>query len=499
MLKRVLNARVHEVLPGKTPFDVAPILSKRLGTQVFLKREDTTPVFSFKLRGAYNRMAHLDREEAGRGVLAVSAGNHAQGVAYAAQRLGLRARIVMPGTTPSIKVRAVRSLGAEVDLFGDNFADASIRLEELAAETGMTVIPPYDDLDVIAGQGTVGLEIINQAPRDLGSVFIPVGGGGLAAGIAAVIKGIRPEIRLIGVEPEDADAMTQSLAAGERVSLDHVGIFADGVAVKQVGELTFDLCQRYLDDCITVSIDEICAGIKDGFENTRCVLEPAGALAIAGVKRAVRDGWLPEGPTAAITSGANMNFNRLRYVSERAEAGEEGEALLAVTIPERPGAFLEFCKTIGKRGVTEFNYRLAQREEAHIFVGLQTAGAEEANSVVDLLQERGYAVVDLSHDDLAKTHIRHMVGGRATDVADEVLFRFEFPERPGALMEFLSRLGQQWNISLFHYRSQGGAYGRILCGLEVPVDERRALGQVLQEIGFPHFEESDSPAARFFL
>ncbi len=499
MLKRVLNARVHEVLAGPTPFGVAPILSRRLDTQVFLKREDTTPVFSFKLRGAYNRMAHLDPAEAARGVLAVSAGNHAQGVAYAAKKLGLRARIVMPGTTPSIKVRAVRSLGADVDLFGDTFAEASSRLEELAAETGMIVIPPYDDLDVIAGQGTVGLEIINQAPRDLGSVFIPVGGGGLAAGVAAVVKEIRPGVKLIGVEPEDADAMTRSLAAGERVCLDHVGIFADGVAVKQVGEHPFELCKRYLDDCVTVSIDEICAAIKDGFENTRCVLEPAGALAIAGVKRAFRDGWLPDGPTAAITSGANMNFNRLRYVSERAEVGEEGEALLAVTIPERPGAFLKFCKTIGKRGVTEFNYRLAQREEAHIFVGLQTSGPREANSVVELLQERGYPVVDLSHDDLAKTHIRHMVGGRAGDVTDEVLYRFEFPERPGALMEFLSRLGRKWNISLFHYRSQGGAYGRILCGLEVPRADRADLQQALDEIGFPYFEESGSPAARFFL
>ena len=499
MLKRVLNARVHEVLAGPTPFGLAPILSRRLNTQVFLKREDTTPVFSFKLRGAYNRMAHLEPAEAARGVLAVSAGNHAQGVAYAANKLGLRARIVMPGTTPSIKVRAVRSLGAEVDLFGDNFEEASTRLEELAAETGMTVIPPYDDLDVIAGQGTVGLEIINQAPRDLGSVFVPVGGGGLAAGVAAVLKEIRPGVRVIGVEPEDADAMTQSLAAGERVRLDHVGIFADGVAVKQVGAHPFELCKRYLDDCITVSIDEICAAIKDGFENTRCVLEPAGALAIAGVKRAVRDGWLPAGPTAAITSGANMNFNRLRYVSERAEVGEDGEALLAVTIPERPGAFLKFCKTIGKRGVTEFNYRLAQREEAHIFVGIQTSGPYEANAVVELLQERGYPVVDLSHDDLAKTHIRHMVGGRAGDVTDEVLYRFEFPERPGALMEFLSRLGGRWNISLFHYRSQGGAYGRILCGLEVPRADRADLKQALDEIGFPYFEESGSPAARFFL
>lgn len=499
MLKRALNARVHEVLPVPTPLEHAPGLTRRLSSTVYLKREDTTPVFSFKLRGAYNRMAHLSQAEMEKGVLAVSAGNHAQGVAYAARKLGIRARIVMPGTTPSIKVRAVRNFGAAVDLHGDTFEDANVLLRQLAVETGMTVIPPYDDLDVIAGQGTIGLELLNQMPRETGSIFLPVGGGGLAAGVAAVVKELRPDVRVIGVEPTDADAMARSLAVGRRVRLQYVGIFADGVAVKQVGKHTFGLCKRYLDDCVTVSVDEICAAIRDGFEDTRCVLEPSGALAIAGIKRASRDGWLPDGSLVAITSGANMNFNRLGYVAERAEVGEESETLLAVTIPEKPGAFLKFCRTIGKRSVTEFNYRLAQRDAAHIFVGLQTAGSAEANEIIAKLGKAGYSVVDLSHDEVAKTHVRHMVGGRAKDASNEVIFRFEFPERPGALLEFLARLGRSWNISLFHYRSQGGAFGRVLCGLEVPKSERQTLGDLLDDVGFPYFEESDTPATRLFL
>ena len=500
MLRRVLDARVSDVLPSPTPLDPAPTLSARLGRAVLLKREDLTPIFSFKIRGAYNRMALLPESERAQGVIAASAGNHAQGVAYAATRLGVRCRIVMPRTTPSIKIEAVRRLGATIELIGDTYAEAAAHCAQVADATGMVVIPPYDDLDVIAGQGTVGLEILRQAPRDLAAVFVPIGGGGLAAGIASYVKAVRPTVRVIGVEPVDSDAMARSIEAGNRITLDHVGLFADGVAVKQVGVHTFALCRAHLDGVpLRVDLDEICAAIKDVFEDTRSVLEPAGALAVAGLKRAADAGDLPAGSVVAVASGANMNFARLGYVAERAEVGEHREALLAVTIPERPGAFLAFCRTVGGRSVTEFNYRLATRAEAHLFVGLEVGNREEARAITRDLAARGYACVDLSDDDLAKTHVRHMVGGRATGVTDEVLLSFEFPERPGALLQFLETLASRWNISLFHYRNHGSAFGRVLCGLEVPTNERADLRARLDRLGFEYTDESDNPAGRFFL
>jgi len=499
LLRRALNARVSDVLPDPTPLDAAPLLSTRLERPVRVKREDLTPVFSFKLRGAYNRIAGLTRAEATAGVIAASAGNHAQGVAYAAARLGLACRIVMPRTTPSIKVNAVRRHGAEVELVGDSYSDAAVHCARRATETGMTIIPPFDDLDVIAGQATVGLEILHQAPRDLGAIFVPVGGGGLAAGVATVVKAVRPHVRVVGVQAEDSDAMTRSLAAGERVTLEHVGLFADGAAVKQVGEHTFALCRQHLDGCLTVTIDEICAAIKDVFEDTRSILEPAGALAVAGLKRAGETGSLPAGTAVAIASGANMNFVRLGYVTERAEVGEHREALFAATIPEQPGAFRSFCAAIGERSVTEFNYRLATRAEAHVFVGVEVAGEAEARALAAALQAAGYACVPLGEDELAKTHVRHMVGGRAPAAEHEVLLSFEFPERPGALMQFLTSLGAGWNISLFHYRNNGDAYGRVLCGLEVPPAERAELHERLARLGFGYADETENVAARLFL
>jgi threonine dehydratase len=508
MLRRAFNARVGEVLPAPTPLDRAVTLSARLGRDVWLKREDLTPVFSFKLRGAYNAIVSLDEAARRAGVIAASAGNHAQGVAAAAGRLGLRCRIVMPRTTPTIKVEAVRRLGAAIDLVGDDYADAAAHCAVLARETGMTPIPPYDHLDVIAGQGTIALELLRQAPRDLSAIFVPVGGGGLASGVAAVVKELRPAVRVVGVQPDDSDAMTESLRLGRRVRREHVGLFADGVAAKEPGELTFALCQRYLDDCLTVSVDEICAAIRDAFQDTRSVLEPAGALALAGLKRAARDAKagaggpsprLGDGGLVAVASGANMNFARLGYVAERAEVGEHREAIFAVTIPERPGAFLAFCQIIGARAVTEFNYRLASRSEAHIFVGVEVSGLDEARAIARDLLARGYPCVDLSENDLAKTHIRHMVGGRTPEVRDEVRVAVEFPERPGALTQFLGQLGSRWNISLFHYRNHGAAFGRVLCGLEVPPAEREELRARLDAIGFEWVDETENPAGRFFL
>jgi threonine dehydratase len=499
MLKRALNARVTEVLPEPTPLMAAPGLSARLGLPVLLKREDLTPVFSFKLRGAYNRIAHLSDAELARGIIAASAGNHAQGVAFACRRRGARCRIVMPRTTPDIKVSAVRSYGAEIDLFGDNYSDAAGHSRELALATGMTAIHPFDDLDVIAGQGTVGLEILRQAPRDLSAVLVPVGGGGLIAGIASVIKELRPELRVIGVQPEDSNAMQQSLAQKRRVMLDHVGIFADGVAVRQVGELTLPLCERYVDEIILVSQDEICAAIQDAFYETRTLLEPAGALAIAGLKRYGERGGAVSGAHVAITSGANISLSRLGYIAERAEVGEEREALFAVTIPEQQGSFLEFCGALGHRSVTEFNYRLSSRSHAHVFIGVRVEGAAVALRLAEGLRAKGYAVSDLTHDDLAQTHVRHMVGGLGQGVRDEVLYTFEFPERPGALLQFLTSLGARWNISLFHYKNHGTGFGRVLCGFEVPVAERSDLGAALHALGFEHCAVGDNPGTRFLM
>jgi threonine dehydratase len=501
MLRQVFDARVGEVLAGPTPLDPLRGLSERLGRPVLLKREDLTPIFAFKVRGAYNRLVGLSDAERAAGVIAASAGNHAQGVAFGAGRLGVACEIVMPTTTPAIKVNAVRALGARVELAGDDYSAAAVVCERRAAETGMTVIPPFDDLDVIAGQGTVGLEILHHAPRDLGAVFVPIGGGGLAAGVGAVVKALRPAVRVYGVEPEDSDAMRRSLEAGRRVVLDHVGIFADGVAVRQVGEHTFALCRQHLDGVLTVSVDEICAAIVDVFQDTRAVLEPAGAVALAGLKRALRDAVvpLPAGTLAAIASGANMNFARLGYVAERAGVGEHREALYAVTLPERPGAFLGFCSALGPRSVTEFNYRLASRAEAHVFAGVEVSGRDEARAIAADLEARGFPCVDLSEDELAKTHVRHMVGGRTPVVRDEVLYAFEFPERPGALLQFLSSLGARWNISLFHYRNHGSAYGRVLVGLEVPAPERAELGERLAQLGFQFTDETMNPAGALFL
>jgi threonine dehydratase len=501
MLKRVLNARVTEVLPAPTPLTDAPGLSQRLGVPVSIKREDLTPVFSFKLRGAYNRIANLTDAELARGIIAASAGNHAQGVAYACRRRGANCQIVMPRTTPDIKVAAVRSYGAEIELYGDNYSDAAAHASELARASQRTVIPPFDDLDVIAGQGTIGLEILRQAPRELGAILVPVGGGGLISGVAAVIKELRPEVRVIGVQPHDSAAMSLSLERGERVLLEHVGIFADGVAVRQVGELTLRLCQRYVDEIVLVSQDEICAAIQDAFLETRTLLEPAGALAIAGLKR-----WLGRGPSptpghahVVVASGANISLSRLGYIAERAEVGEDREALFAVTIPECPGSFLAFCAALGRRSVTEFNYRLSSRAEAHVFIGVKVEGARGAREVENALVAAGYAVSDLTHDELAKTHVRHMVGGLGQGVQHEVLYTFEFPERPGALLQFLTALGGRWNISLFHYRNQGAGFGRVLCGFEVPPPERSEFVAALESLGFAHRPVGDSPVTRFLM
>src|SRR5262245_12441102 len=498
LLRRALDARVGEILPEPTPLDPAPVLSERLGRPVLLKREDLTPVFSFKVRGAYNRIAQLDEAALRRGVIAASAGNHAQGVAFAAGSRGVPAHIVMPVTTPSIKVEAVRRLGATIELVGDSYSEAAAHAAARAHESGMVDVPPFDDLDVIAGQATVGLELLHQAPRDLAAVFVPVGGGGLASGVATVLKSIRPGVRVVGVQAEDSDAMSRSIAAGERVRLEHVGLFADGAAVKEVGALTFALCRQHLDACITVPIDEICAAIQDAFQATRSVLEPAGALALAGAKRWAGSAQ-PRGPIVAVASGANMNFARLGWVVERAQVGEHRETILAVTIPERPVAFLEFCTRLGQRAVTEFNYRLARRDEAHIFVGLVVESVEVGRGVASSLRAAGFPCTDLSESDLAKTHVRHMVGGRATEVLDEVLLHLEFPERPGALLQFLTALGARWNISLFHYRNHGAAAGQVLCGLEVPLAERGDLRARLDALHFDYVDVSDDPAGRFFL
>jgi threonine dehydratase len=499
LLKRALNARVHDVLPEPTPLDRATNLGERLSHPLYFKREDLTPVFSFKVRGAYNRLTALRPDELARGVIAASAGNHAQGVAFAARRLGIACRIVMPRTTPSIKVAAVRRLGAVIDLAGDSYSEAADLCSELSRSTGAVSIPAYDDMDVIAGQGTIGLEILRQAPRDLGSIFIPIGGGGLASGVAGVVKELRPHVRIVGVHSASSDAMQRSLREGRRVKLDRVGIFADGVAVKQVGQLTFELCKKYLDDIVVVSTDEICAAIQDAFEDTRTVLEPAGALSIAGVKRAHAAGGLAPGPAVAIASGANIPFAKLGYVAERAEVGQLREAILVVTIPERPGAFLDFCRTIGDRNVTEFNYRLGSRAAADVFLGVEVTSADELGSLLRLFQEKGYRSDDLTGDDLAKSHVRHMVGGRSANAENEVLYSFEFPERPGALLEFLTSLGARWNISLFHYRNHGSAYGRVLCGFEVPEHDRADFTVALDALGLPYEEDTQSPAARLLL
>ena len=498
LLHDILKSRVYDVA-RETPLEVAPRLSRRLGNEILLKREDLQPVFSFKLRGAYNKIAHLTSDERARGIITASAGNHSQGVAFSAKKLGLKATIVMPCTTPQIKVDAVRAMGAEVVLVGDSYSDANTHSDTMAAETGLTFIHPFDDPLVIAGQGTIGAEILSHSQDGPSVVFVPVGGGGLIAGIAGYLRQLRPDVKVIGVEPFEADAMYQSLAAGRRVRLDHVGIFAEGVAVREVGELTFPIVAETVDEIVRVTNDEICAAIKDVFDDTRSVMEPAGALSVAGLKSWVAREGVRDQPLIAVLSGANINFDRLRFVAERAEVGEAREALLAVTIPEYPGAFREFCAAIGRRVVTEFNYRLSGRGEARIFVGVVTASRQDGAALAATLNTGGYKTVDLTDNEMAKVHVRHMVGGHAPDVRNERLYRFEFPERPGALTGFLDTLGDRWNISLFHYRNHGADFGRVLTGFEVEEADLSSFHVFLDGLGYPYTPEQDNPAYRFFL
>jgi threonine dehydratase len=497
-LERILKARVYDVAV-ETPLEPARALSERLQNHVLIKREDLQPVFSFKLRGAYNKMAALPRARLRRGVIAASAGNHAQGVALAAQRLGCRATIVMPVTTPRIKVDAVRARGAQVHLHGDSYAEAYAEALRLKRRRALTFVHPYDDPEVIAGQGTVGLEIVRQHPGRLDAIFVPVGGGGLISGIAAYVKRVRPSVRVVGVEPTDADAMTRSLKAGRRVKLEHVGLFADGVAVKQVGRETFRLCRELVDEMVLVNTDEMCAAIKDVFEDTRVVLEPAGALAVAGAKAWVERHGARGKTLVAVASGANTNFDRLRFIAEEAELGEHREAVLAVTIAERPGSFKKFCATLGGNNVTEFNYRIADSRDAHIFVGIEVDGRTQTERIVKNLRRHGLTTLDLSDNEMAKLHLRHMVGGRAPFAKHELLYRFEFPERRGALMQFLQHLRSDWNISLFHYRNHGADYGRVLVGIQVPKNEMRQFRAFLRELGYPYADETRNPAYRLFL
>jgi threonine dehydratase len=497
-LERILNAQVYDVAV-ETPLDAAPNLSRRIGNTVLFKREDMQPVFSFKLRGAYNKIAQLSDEARARGVICASAGNHAQGVALSAAKVGCRAVIVMPTTTPRIKVDAVAARGGEVVLAGESYDEAYAHALKLEAEQGLTFVHPFDDPDVIAGQGTIGVEILRQHPKPIDAVFCCVGGGGLIAGVAAYIKRLRPNTRIIGVEASDADAMAQSLKAGKRIQLDSVGLFADGAAVKLVGEETFRLAQQYVDEMVLVDTDAICAAIKDVFEDTRSILEPAGALAVAGAKAWAARNNVKGKTLVAVASGANMNFDRLRFVAERAEIGESREAVLAVTLPERPGAYRELVALFGRRNITELNYRYKDTKEAHAFVGVQVSGRAEAAELVNHLAANGYPALDLTDDEMAKLHVRYMVGGRSPDVGHEQVFRFEFPERPGALMKFLDSMSRDWNISLFHYRNHGADYGRVLVGMQVPPGDAAALQRFLDTLGYDYTEETANPSYKLFL
>ena len=496
--EKIEHSRVYDVA-NKTPLEFQPNISARIGNRVLLKREDMQPVFSFKIRGAYNKMAHLPKDVLKRGVIAASAGNHAQGVALSAQKLGCRAVIVMPTTTPAIKVDAVKNRGAEVVLFGDSYSDAYVHALELEKAEKLTFVHPYDDPDVIAGQGTIALEILDEHPQPIEAIFCCVGGGGLLAGIAAYVKAVRPEIKVIGVEAKDAEAMTESLKKGERIILDQVGLFADGAAVKQVGVHTFKLCQQYVDEMIVVDNDAICAAIKDVFEDTRSILEPAGALALAGLKEYAERENLHNKTLIGIASGANMNFDRLRFVAERAEIGEKREAVLAVTIPEKPGAFKNFCRLLGNRNITEFNYRYSDPKNAHIFVGIAITDPTESAKLVAELQAQGLSTLDLTDNEMAKLHLRHLVGGHAPQAEHEVVYRFEFPEKPGALMKFLDTMGHDWNISLFHYRNHGADFGRVLVGMQVPPEEQKEFLNFLHTLGYPYWDETNNPAYQLFL
>ena len=497
-LEKILTAQVYDVAV-ETPLDMAPGLSARTGNTVLIKREDMQPVFSFKLRGAYNKISKLSSERLKRGVICASAGNHAQGVALSAAKIGCRAVIVMPTTTPAIKVDAVRGRGGEVVLAGDSFDEAYAHALELEKAEKLTFVHPFDDPEVIAGQGTIGMEILRQHARPIHAVFCSIGGGGLIAGVAAYIKRLRPETKIIGVETFDADAMKQSLEAGKRIRLKQVGLFADGTAVKYVGEETFRLCQELVDEIVLVDTDAICAAIKDVFEDTRAVLEPSGALAIAGAKEYARKYRLKDKTLVAVASGANMNFDRLRFVAESAEVGEQREAVLAVTLPERPGSYKAFLSLIRARNITEFNYRYNDPREAQVFVGVQVASRAESLKLVEQLQKHGYPTLDLTDDELAKLHVRHLVGGHAPQVDNEMIYRFEFPERPGALMNFLNQMSSGWNISLFHYRNHGADYGRVLVGMQVPPGEMKQFKEFLKNLGYAHWNETGNKAYKLFL
>ncbi|TXG93839.1 MAG: threonine ammonia-lyase, biosynthetic [Rhodocyclaceae bacterium] len=497
-LEKILTAQVYDVAI-ESPLDAAPNLSARTGNRIFLKREDMQPVFSFKLRGAYNKIVKLSPEKLKRGVICASAGNHAQGVALSAAKIGCRAVIVMPTTTPQIKIQAVKNRGGEVVLAGESYDEAYAHALELEKKEKLTFVHPFDDPEVIAGQGTIGMEILRQHPKKIDAVFCCVGGGGLIAGVAAYIKRLRPDTKIIGVEAMDADAMDRSLKAGKRVKLAQVGLFADGAAVKTVGEETFRLAQQYVDEMVLVDTDAICAAIKDVFEDTRAILEPAGALAVAGAKEYAKRHKLKDKTLVAVASGANVNFDRLRFVAERAEIGEQREAVLAVTLPEKPGSYKKFVSLIGSRNITEFNYRYNDRAEAHVYVGVQVANRAESLKLVDSLEKHGYATLDLTDDEMAKLHIRHLVGGHAPGIENEILYRFEFPERPGALMNFLNSMSAGWNISLFHYRNHGADYGRVLVGMQVPAKEKGAFREFLKNLGYRHWEETNNPAYKLFL
>jgi threonine dehydratase len=497
-LKRTLTARVYEVAK-ETPLSLAPELSERLKNSVYLKREDEQPVFSFKLRGAYNKMVKLTDAQRKRGVICASAGNHAQGVALSAQKLGCRALIVMPTTTPQVKVDAVRARGGEVVLHGESYSDAYQHALLLEKKQGLTFVHPFDDPDVIAGQGTIGMEILRQHPGPLEAIFVAIGGGGLIAGVAAYVKQVRPEVKIIGVQTFDSCAMHRSIEAGRRIELKDVGLFSDGTAVKKVGEETFRLARALVDDIILVDTDAVCAAIKDVFQDTRSILEPAGALGIAGMKAWVAREKVHGKNLVAIACGANMNFDRLRFVSERAEIGEQREAVFAVTIPEERGSFKRFCGLVGNRNVTEFSYRMAEGADAHVFVGIQVQNANDVAEISKSFKKNSFAHVDLTTDELAKSHLRHLVGGRSGSADNELLYRFEFPERPGALLRFLNAMHPNWNISLFHYRNHGADYGRILVGIQVPPKEKKQFKAFLTEVGYPHVDESEHPAFAMFL
>ncbi len=495
---KILQAKVYDVAI-ESPLDFAPTLSARLNNRVYLKREDLQQVFSFKLRGSYNKIASLTPEQTAKGVIAASAGNHAQGVALAAKKLEIKSLIVMPKTTPEIKIKSVKSRGAKIVLHGDSYDEAYAHAIELAKEKGMVFIHPYDDPEVIAGQGTVAMEILRQHNGPIHAIFIPVGGGGLIAGMAAYIKFVRPEIKVIAVEPDDSDCLNQALIAGKRVELEQVGLFADGVAVRQIGEETFRLARQFVDEVITVNTDEICAAIKDVFEDTRSVAEPAGALAIAGMKKYVERQAIRFETLIAIDSGANMNFDRLRYVAERTQVGEHREILLAVAIQEVPGSFLKFCKLLGKRSITEFNYRYFDSKMAQVFVGLTSSGVEtDRQELIEQLIEDGFNVTDMTTSELAKDHIRYMVGGHAPHELQEKIYSLQFPERPGALLKFLMELGNQWNISLFHYRNHGAAFGKVLIGLQISDADCKQFEKCLHTLGLNFREETGNPAYRLF-